>query len=107
MEVEVEKNKSNNCEVDLNPVKNNDDEDKKEDFQQENNPKAKTSKQKVGLEDFEIIGSLGNGSFGEVTLVKKKESDQMYAMKAINKNFLFKVKCLILFFLIINNILMF
>lgn len=95
MEVDVDKNKANNCEIDLNNGENNDNEDKKEDLsgkQQETNPK-KTSKQKVALEDFEIIGCLGNGSFGEVTLVKKKETDQMYAMKAINKSFLFKVKC--------------
>jgi len=59
------------------------------------NPKSKekssSNKQKLSLEDFEISGSLGNGSFGEVSLVKKKGSEQYYAMKSINKNFLFKV----------------
>lgn len=49
------------------------------------------SKQKVSLEDFEAVGSLGNGSFGEVSLVKRKGSEQYFAMKSINKNFLFKV----------------
>lgn len=55
-------------------------------------PKSNSSaKQKVSLEDFEVVGSLGNGSFGEVSLVKRKGIEQYYAMKSINKNFLFKV----------------
>lgn len=61
----------------------------------ENNFDSKQKKSfntKLGLEDFDIIQSLGNGSFGEVSLIKKKGTEQLYAMKAINKNFLFKVK---------------
>ena len=54
--------------------------------------KSNSNKQKLTLEDFEMIGSLGNGSFGEVSLVKKKGSEDFYAMKSINKNFLFKVR---------------
>ena len=71
-------------------------EEKSENTNLENNskPNKKLScdKQKLSLEDFETVGSLGNGSFGEVSLVKKKGSEQYYAMKSINKNFLFKVK---------------
>ena len=58
------------------------------------------SKQKVSLEDFEAVGSLGNGSFGEVSLVKRKGSEQYFAMKSINKNFLFKVQKNIFFFMV-------
>ena len=69
----------------------NDPLEKNEEGEKKTKSKA-SSKLKVGLEDFEIMGCLGNGSFGEVSLVKKKDSEQFYAMKAINKNFLFKVK---------------
>ena len=31
-------------------------------------------KKKVGLEDFEYMGILGRGSYGEVVLVKKKSN---------------------------------
>ena len=59
------------------------------------NPKP-TSK-KLGLEDFDYIRNLGKGSFGEVVLVKKKSDEKLYAMKAIDKNFLYKVKALFIF----------
>ena len=31
-------------------------------------------KKKIGLEDFEYLGTLGKGSYGEVVLVKKKSN---------------------------------
>jgi serine/threonine protein kinase len=34
---------------------------------------------------------IGKGSFGEVLLVKRKNTDKQYAMKAIDKAFLYKV----------------
>lgn len=49
-------------------------------------------KQKVSKEDFEILGSLGKGSFGEVHLVRKIGGEELYAMKGLDKHFLFKVK---------------
>lgn len=53
-------------------------------------PKPQNSK-KLCLEDFDYIRNLGKGSFGEVVLVKKKSDGKHYAMKAIDKNFLYKV----------------
>ncbi len=64
------------------------------------NKKSRFNNEKLSLEDFENVGSLGNGSFGEVSLVKKKGSEQHYAMKSINKNFLFKVKIYIFLMII-------
>jgi serine/threonine protein kinase len=40
---------------------------------------------KLGLEDFEIIRILGRGTYGKVSLVKHKESSQLFAMKAMSK----------------------
>lgn len=51
-------------------------------------------KQKVSKEDFDILGSLGKGSFGEVHLVRKVGGEELYAMKGLDKHFLFKVKML-------------
>mmetsp|Transcript_1930 Transcript_1930/g.2658 ORF Transcript_1930/g.2658 Transcript_1930/m.2658 type:complete len:595 (+) Transcript_1930:77-1861(+) len=48
--------------------------------------------QKVGLEDFELIRVIGKGSFGKVTLVRKKTDDKMYAMKVLSKTNIIKRK---------------
>jgi serine/threonine protein kinase len=40
---------------------------------------------KVGLTDFELIRVIGKGSFGKVTLVRKKSNDKLYAMKVLSK----------------------
>lgn len=86
-------NEKQNNKEENEKIKEDIEEKKQKNIESENNEKEKSnSKQKVTLADFEPLGSLGNGSFGEVSLVKKKDSDQYYAMKAINKNFLFKVK---------------
>lgn len=37
---------------------------------------------KVSLEDFELVKVIGKGSFGKVTLVRKKTDGKLYAMKA-------------------------
>jgi len=47
------------------------------------------SKKKVGLEDFSIRNVIGQGSFGKVLLVTKKEAPQkgkVFAMKVLNKS---------------------
>lgn len=46
----------------------------------------------VSLEDFELIRVIGKGSFGKVTLVRKKQSGKFYAMKVVNKAALVKTK---------------
>ena len=39
----------------------------------------------INLKDFEIISVIGKGSYGKVTLVKKKDSGQLYALKMLKK----------------------
>jgi serine/threonine protein kinase len=39
----------------------------------------------VNLNHFEIIKVIGRGSFGKVYMVKKKDTDEFYAMKVLKK----------------------
>jgi len=39
----------------------------------------------VTKNDFETISVIGKGSYGQVTLVKKKDTGQLYALKALKK----------------------
>ena len=41
--------------------------------------------EKIGPSNFVCLALLGQGSFGEVFLVKKKDSDDFYAMKVLDK----------------------
>jgi len=41
---------------------------------------------KISAQDFEEIKLLGRGTFGKVLLVKKKSSDNLYAMKVLKKS---------------------
>jgi len=43
------------------------------------------SKQKIGLQDFDLVKVIGKGSFGKVTLVRKKTDKRLYAMKVLTK----------------------
>jgi len=40
---------------------------------------------KVGLEDFDLLKVLGKGGFGKVMLVRKKNTNDIYAMKVLKK----------------------
>ena len=42
--------------------------------------------EKIGPTNFVCLALLGQGSFGEVYLVKKKDSDDFYAMKVLDKS---------------------
>lgn len=42
-------------------------------------------KDKVNLEDFELLNVIGKGSFGKVIQVRKKDTKKIYAMKVLNK----------------------
>ena len=44
----------------------------------------------IGFKSFELLDSLGEGSFGKVFKVRMKSNGEIYAMKVINKNFLIK-----------------
>lgn len=47
---------------------------------------------KICLEDFELIRVIGKGSFGKVTLVRKKVGKQLYALKVLTKSNILKRK---------------
>jgi len=47
---------------------------------------------KVSLEDFELVRVIGKGSFGKVTLVRKKSDTRLYAMKVLAKQNIIKRK---------------
>ena len=40
---------------------------------------------RVGIADFELVRVIGKGSFGKVTLVKKKDEGSLFAMKVLSK----------------------
>lgn len=40
---------------------------------------------KFTLNDFELLKVVGKGSYGKVTLVKKKDTGQLFAMKSLSK----------------------
>jgi len=56
----------------------------------EENQKQESSKPKISLSDFQIIGPIGKGAYGEVALVKKITNAKQFALKIIDKNFLRK-----------------
>ena len=53
--------------------------------------KPQPSKKKITLSDFELVGRLGKGSYGEVELHMKKDNQKLYAIKSLDKNFLYRV----------------
>lgn len=40
---------------------------------------------RLSRDDFEVIKVIGRGAFGEVCVVKLKGTDNVYAMKILNK----------------------
>eukprot|EP01117_Protostelium_nocturnum_P017133 TRINITY_DN6921_c0_g1_i1.p1 TRINITY_DN6921_c0_g1~~TRINITY_DN6921_c0_g1_i1.p1 ORF type:complete len:441 (+),score=129.59 TRINITY_DN6921_c0_g1_i1:726-2048(+) len=49
-----------------------------------------TTMRKIGTEDFQLLKVVGRGAFGKVMMVKKKDSQRLYAMKVMNKDYLVK-----------------
>ena len=47
-------------------------------------------RKKLTTEDFHMLKVLGKGSFGKVTLVRKKDTQKLYAMKTLRKDALVK-----------------
>ena len=41
--------------------------------------------QAINLEDFHIMKVIGRGTFGKVYMVKKKDTNEIYAMKVLKK----------------------
>ncbi|MCI4382578.1 hypothetical protein PGIGA_G00016590 [Pangasianodon gigas] len=46
---------------------------------------SKVKQMRLHKEDFEILKVIGRGAFGEVAVVKVKNSDKVFAMKILNK----------------------
>ena len=47
-------------------------------------------KGKVSKDDFTLISVIGTGAYGKVLLVKKKDSNNLYAMKVLKKKNIIK-----------------
>ena len=60
--------------------------------QQEQQQAVRTTKGKYTLADFEILRTLGTGSFGRVHLVQSKHNQRFYAVKVLKKNQVVKMK---------------
>ncbi len=46
----------------------------------------------VGLQDFVTLKLVGKGAFGKVLLVKKQDTQRLYAMKVLSKEMLVQSK---------------
>lgn len=53
---------------------------------------SKKSRQSIVNRDYTIITRLGEGAYGEVLLVQKKETGERFALKKINQHFIQKVR---------------
>ena len=49
-------------------------------------------KEKLTIEDFQLLKVVGRGSFGKVYLAKKKSSGKIFAVKTLKKDFIVKTK---------------
>ena len=52
-------------------------------------------KQKIRKNDFAILKVIGRGSFGKVFMVKKRGTENVFAMKTLNKDVVAKRNLLI------------
>ncbi|KAL8692505.1 MAG: hypothetical protein Q9218_002479 [Villophora microphyllina] len=52
----------------------------------------KTDKRHFGPEDFHILKLIGKGTFGQVYLVRKKDTQRLYAMKVLSKKVIVQKK---------------
>jgi serum/glucocorticoid-regulated kinase 2 len=50
------------------------------------------TKHKVTLDDFSMISVIGKGSFAKVVLVKKNNTNDLYALKVMKKKHIKKKK---------------
>ena len=42
---------------------------------------------KLSVDDFTLISVLGKGSYGKVVMVRKRDTEEIYAMKIIKKKY--------------------
>ena len=71
-----------------NTLENEDDDDieELEDSFDSSEESDSNKNDKIGPSNFICLALLGQGSFGEVYLVKKKDSEDFYAMKVLDKS---------------------
>ena len=50
------------------------------------------SDEKVSIDDFDLVQEIGQGAFGKVLKVRKKNTGRVYAMKILKKSFLLKTQ---------------
>lgn len=50
------------------------------------------SKKKIDLADYDLMQTLGTGSFGRVRLAREKDSGKYFAMKILKKHDIIKLK---------------
>lgn len=53
---------------------------------------SSSERKKLSMDDFEKIGRLGQGAYGEVDLVRRKDVDKKFALKQIEKKLLAQEK---------------
>ena len=56
-----------------------------DEFKREENMRLRSHRRKMKLSDFEMLKTIGRGAFGEVRLVKFKETGEVFAMKIMLK----------------------
>lgn len=57
----------------------------KEDYQHEEARRLREQRRPVTVYDFEALTIIGRGAFGEVRVVRHKETSQIFALKKVNK----------------------
>lgn len=51
---------------------------------------SSSSVKKASLDDFDLVAVVGRGSFGKVMKVKRKNTNEVYAMKVLRKDMIVK-----------------
>lgn len=54
-----------------------------------------SGKVKLSIEDFEVLGIIGEGSYGKVFCAKDRVSERKYAIKVLDKYHIMKVSFLL------------
>lgn len=60
--------------------------------EEENDPVKVERRRKMCMDDFELLDIIGRGAFGEVRVCRKKDSGEVFAMKAMKKSEMLKKK---------------
>ena len=69
-------------------------EETKKDYKIKNRRNEKEEDNKINFNSFEILEQIGSGSFGKVFKVRLKSTNEIFAMKVLNKSYLLKKKLL-------------